>query len=121
MSTSHQLQSILDSLRAAIPEIREVLIATTDGMPIAQNIGGGDANRLAAMAATALGLGKRMSDTIGGGALAEASVSGQTAQIFIYAAGGKAVLAVVSSGVSNIGLIHLEARTAAQKVAEVLG
>lgn len=121
MSTANQLQSILDNLKAALPEVREVLIATTDGMPVVHNGGSTDANRIAAMAATALGLGKRLTDTIGGGSFSESSVSGEGAQIFIYAAGSKAVLAVVSTGAISVGLIHLEARSAAKNIAAVLG
>lgn len=121
MSTGNELQNILDNLRSSIPEVRGVLIASVDGMPVTQNLLEGDANRLAAMVATALSLGKRICESFGGGALQETSISGQTSQVYIYAAGNKAVLSVLSGGGANVGLIHLEARNAAQKIAQILG
>ncbi len=115
------LQQSLVALRTAIPEVRGVLIASTDGLPMAQNLSGSeDPNRVAAMAATALGLGKRIADTLNAGTLAETSVSGSNGQIFLYAAGGKGVLVVVAPANANVGLIHLEARDAARGIAAIL-
>ena len=64
---------------------------------------------------------KRISDTFGGGALNETSVSGVGAQVFIYAAGTKGVLAVIAPPNANVGMIHLECRDCARKIHEVLG
>lgn len=115
------LQQCLVALRSAIPEIRGVLIASTDGLPMAQNLSGSeDPNRVAAMAATALGLGKRISDTLNAGALTETTVSGSSGQIFLYAAGGKGVLVVVAAAGANVGLINLEARDAVRTIASIL-
>ncbi len=115
------LQQALAGLRAAIPEIRGVLIASTDGLPMAQNLSGSeDPNRVAAMAATALGLGKRISDTLSSGTLTETTVSGTNGQIFLYAAGGKGVLVVVAAAGANVGLINLEARDAVRTIAGIL-
>ena len=121
MSKQEQLRNTLMNLRAALPELRGALVATSDGLPIAQAMQDGtDANRVAAMAATALGLGKRINDTLGSGDLTEMSVSGHDGQVFIYAAGRKGVLAVVTPAGMNLGLLHMEARDAAQMVAGVL-
>ncbi len=115
------LQQTLTALRSAIPEVRGVLVASTDGLPIAQNLSGTeDPNRVAAMAATALGLGKRIADTLSAGTLSETSVSGSNGQIYLYAAGTKGVLVVVAAANANVGLIHLEARDAARNIAALL-
>ena len=115
------LQQSLAALRAAIPEIRGALIASTDGLPMAQNLSGSeDPNRVAAMAATALGLGKRISDTLNSGALTETTVTGTSGQIFLYAAGVKGVLVVVAAAGANVGLINLEARDTVRTIAAVL-
>ena len=54
LSKQDRLNTILSDLRGAMPELRGVLVATVDGLPIAQSMGdGADANRVAAMAATA--------------------------------------------------------------------
>lgn len=121
MSLADKLQSILGTLRASLPEVRGVLVSSADGMIIAANVSSGDSNRMAAMVATSLGLGKRMCDSFGAGNLSETSVSGDAGQVFIYGAGTKGVLAVIGAPGGNIGLTHLEARAAAQKIAEALG
>ena len=120
-SKTERLGSILTNLRSSMPELRGALIATADGLPIAQSFSDNtDANRVAAMAATALGLGKRINDTLGTGALSEMSVSGLNGQVFIYSVGAKGALAVVTPAGVNLGLLHMEARDAAQAVANVL-
>ncbi|AXG99137.1 roadblock/LC7 domain-containing protein [Deinococcus wulumuqiensis] len=121
LSKPERLKSILQNLRMSLPELRGAMVATTDGLPIAQAFSDNtDANRVAAMAATALGLGKRINDTLGTGSLNEMSVSGMDGQVFIYSVGAKGVLAVVAPSGTNLGLLHMEARDAAQAVASVL-
>lgn len=120
-SKPERLNSILQVLRSALPKLRRAIIATSDGLPIAQNFSDNtDANRVAAMAATALGLGKRINDTLSAGQLTEMSVSGDVGQVFIYSIGTKGVLAVVTPANMNLGLLHMEARDAAHAVANVL-
>ena len=120
MSKQEVLNSTLAALRASLPELKGVLVATSDGLPIAQAMNANaDANRVAAMAATALGLGKRINDTLGAGVLTEMSVSGTDGQVFFYAA-GRGVLAVVAPSGMNLGLLMMEARDAAANIATVL-
>lgn len=121
MSKQEVLYHTLSSLRGAIPELRGAIVASSDGLAVAHSLANGDdPNRVAAMAATALGLGKRISDSLGGGDLTETSVSGTNAQIYIYAAGSKGVLAVVAPSGANVGLIHMEARSAASQISQTL-
>lgn len=120
MNVSEQLQTVLSELRASIPELRGALVASSDGLAIAHNVSAGDPARLAAMVATALGLGKRICDSFGGGNLSETSISGDSGQVYVYAAGTQGVLAVIAASGSNVGLIHLEARDAARRIAAVL-
>lgn len=121
MNKQEQLQKALESLRTAIPELRGAMVASSDGLPIAKSLGDGvDANRVAAMAATALGLGKRIGDTLGTGELHETSVLGSEGQVYIYTAGKKGVLAIVAPTGTNIGLLHMEARDVARMVSDIL-
>lgn len=119
MALSDELNSILQNLRSALPDVQGALVASTDGLSIASSVTG-DSNRMAAMIATALGLGKRICDTFGGGTLGETSVSGSTGQVYIYSAGSKGVLAVSTAPGANVGLIHIECRDAAKKIEGVL-
>jgi uncharacterized protein len=52
--------------------------------------------------------------------LTETSVSGSDGQVYLYAAGTKAVLVVVATAGANVGMIHLEARDAARRIQEIL-
>ena len=120
MAVADELNTVLGRLRAAVPELSAALVATTDGLPIAHSLNAGDANRLSAMAATALGLGRRICETFGGGEFRETNVSGDQGQMYIYSAGSKAVLGVVARLGANVGLIHLEARDTASLVSQIL-
>ncbi len=121
MSKQTELQQALESLRIALPDLRGAMIASVDGLPIVKSFADGvDANRVAAMAATALGLGKRIGDTLGTGELNETSVSGTDGQVFIYTAGKKGVLAIVAPAGTNVGLLHMEARDMVETIKAVL-
>lgn len=120
MAKGEALKAALEGLRNAIPELKGVLLASNEGLPIAHALtNGSDPNRLAAMAAAASSLGRKISDNIGAGALGEVSVQAEEGALFVYAAGGKAVLAVLSPQGGNAGLIHLEARTAAKEIGDL--
>ncbi len=121
MSKQQELSGVLDRLRNAVPEIRGALVASSDGLAVAESLSSGeDVNRIAAMAAAALGLGKRITTTLSAGNLTKTQVSGTDAQIFLYSIGDKGVLAIIASSDANVGLINLEARDAANNIGAVL-
>src|SRR5439155_7129257 len=115
MAKHEALKTHIESLRNAIPELRGVLLASTEGLPIAHSLSNGaDPNRVAAMAAAASSLGRRISESMNSGTLGEVSIQSDDGALFVYSAGTKAVLAVISPQGGNAGLIHIEARTAAK-------
>src|SRR5262249_52302571 len=108
MAKSEALKIQIEALRNAIPELKGVLLASNEGLPIAHSLSNGaDPNRVAAMAAAASSLGRRVSETMSAGTLGEVSIQGDEAGLFVYSAGSKAVLAVLSPNGGNAGLIHL--------------
>lgn len=120
MSKVEEIQKGIGQLRLAVPELRGVLLATTEGLPVAHSLSDGlDPQRFAAMAAAAVNLARKFGESLNAGPMAEISVTGSDAQIYIYAAGPKAVLALAAPAVSNTGLIHLEARGVARSFAEL--
>ena len=75
MAKGETLKATLEDLRNAIPELKGVLLASNEGLPIAHALTNGtDPNRLAAMAAAASTLGRKISENIGAGNLGEVSV-----------------------------------------------
>ena len=120
MSKQEQLKSQIESLCEAIPELSGVLLASSDGLPIAHSLNNGDdPGRVAAMAAAAVNLGGRVSTTLQTGGVTEVSIRGCDGDLFVYSAGGKAVLAVLGPKNANAGLIHLEARNTAAEIAKL--
>jgi len=114
------LKNHLETLRNSIPELRGVLLASTEGLPVAHSLSNGtDPNRVAAMAAAATSLGRRISESMATGGLSEVSIRGDDGVLFVYSAGPKAVLAVIGPMGSNAGLIHLEARGIAKEIGEL--
>ena len=126
MANPEAFQKNIEALRAAIPELRAVSIGSTEGLSVAHWIAGGAdpakvaamAERIAAMAAAAMNLAKRVNESISLGAVAEISVTGSDGQIFVYSAGTKGVLAVIAPKGGNAGLIHLEARSVAKEIGD---
>jgi predicted regulator of Ras-like GTPase activity (Roadblock/LC7/MglB family) len=115
------LKNQLETLRNSIPELRGVLLASNEGLPVAHSLSTGvDANRVAAMAAAASNLGRRISDSMSTGQLTEVSIRGEDGMLFVYSAGPKAVLAVMGPTGSNSGWIHMEARNTAKEISDLL-
>src|SRR5215475_4258087 len=120
MAKGEALKGHIETLRNAIPELKGVLLASNEGLPIAHSLSNGeDPNRVAAMAAAASSLGRRITESMGTGTLGEVNVQADEGSLFVYSAGSKAVLAVVSPQGSNAGLIHLEAREAAKQIGDL--
>jgi uncharacterized protein len=60
-----------------------------------------------------------VSESTNAGALNEVSIQAEDGALFVYSAGTKAVLAVMSPQGGNAGLIHLEARAAAKEIGDL--
>jgi predicted regulator of Ras-like GTPase activity (Roadblock/LC7/MglB family) len=80
-----------------------------------------DSPRTAAMAATALGLGRRVVEVFGHGDFQETLTRGSDGYLVVYSAGPRGVLAVMAPAQANLGLLHHEARRVAAHIAEILG
>ncbi len=120
MAKHEALKTNIEALRNAIPELRGVLLASNEGLPVAHSLSNGtDPNRVAAMTAAASSLGRRISESLATGALSEVSIRSDDGVLFIYSAGPKAVLAVMGPMGSNAGLIHLEARDTAKQIGDL--
>jgi predicted regulator of Ras-like GTPase activity (Roadblock/LC7/MglB family) len=122
VSKQEQIQVVLAGLNASVPEIKGSLLASLDGMPIAYalKVGTVDPARIAAMTATALGIGKRTSESLGAGTLQEVHLAGSEGRIFVYTVAGRAALTVVAPMDTNVGLIGLEARDMVNKLLAII-
>ncbi|MFT8637742.1 MAG: roadblock/LC7 domain-containing protein [Pseudoclavibacter sp.] len=120
MSRQDDLSEVIAEIRRSIPELSGVMIASDDGLPVAHDFPAGEADQVAAMAATALGLGGRVAERTAIGSLAESVFRGRDGYLVVYPAGDSAVLVLAGPVQSNLGLMRIEARSAAAKIAEAL-
>ena len=104
-------------LKDSLSSVRGVMLASVDGLAISHLVQTGEANQIAAMSATTLGLGKRVIDAIRAGSLNEVIIAGNEGPMFIYAVRDQAVLVVITGEKPNVGMIHLQAREAAKRMA----
>lgn len=120
MAKAELLKNQLETLKEAIPDLKGVLLASNEGLPIAHSFTNGtDPNRVAALAAAMSSLGRKITDNLASGTLGEVTVQAEEGSMFVYSAGTKAILAVVTPQGANAGLIHLEARQTAKDIGEL--
>jgi hypothetical protein len=120
MSKQEDLLRITSGIRRSIPELHGVMIASIDGLALAHDFPESESEAVAAMAATALGLGQRISERAKVGGLLEAVVRGQYGYFVVYGAGDSAVLVMSGPTNANLGLMRIEARIAATQITQVL-
>lgn len=120
MSKQEELTAVIRQLRQNVPEINGVMIATSDGLAISNDFPEEESARVAAMAAATLGLGVRIADTAGLGEISETMIRGNDGLFLLYSAGETGILALRASVKGNLGLIRLEATTAAQTASSAL-
>ncbi|MFD9500288.1 roadblock/LC7 domain-containing protein [Streptomyces sp. NPDC060035] len=118
-----EVQHVLDELqrlRARVPLLAGALAASTDGLVLAQDTPGVEAEGVAALTAAALGVAIRMTDATGRGGFRELLVRGESGYIATYAAGSCAVLTLLAEDRINVGRLHLEGRRAGARIGEVV-
>lgn len=96
------------------------LAASTDGLVLAHDTPGVEAEGVAALTAAALGVSIRMTEATGRGGFRELLVRGDTGYIAAYAAGSSAVLTLLAEDRINVGRLHLEGRRAGARIGRLV-
>ncbi|WP_405390383.1 roadblock/LC7 domain-containing protein [Streptomyces sp. NBC_01102] len=118
-----EMKEVLDELqrlRARVPLLTGALAASTDGLVVAQDTPGVEAEGVAALTAAALGVSVRMTDATGRGGFRELLIRGADGYVATYAAGSSAVLTLLAEDRINVGRLHLEGRRAGARIGEVV-
>ncbi|MDX3851421.1 roadblock/LC7 domain-containing protein [Streptomyces sp. AK02-01A] len=110
----------LRRLRARLPQLTGALAASTDGLVLAQDTAGVEAEGVAALTAAALGVALRLTDTTGQGGFRELLIRGELGYVATYAAGSSAVLTLLAEPRINVGRLHLEARRSSARIGELV-
>ncbi len=120
-SKQTELKNILKELEMNIREIEAAAVVSIEGLPIAASLPDDiEETMLAAMTASMLSLGERVSQELKRGNLEKIFVEGSNGFVISTAAGPNAVLAVSARKDAKLGLIFLDMQQAAQKIAQLL-
>lgn len=125
MSVAVEVLDEIRRLRHRVPAISGCLVATLDGLLIAHDVNADDASRfepeaLAALAAANLGLGQRIASAVRHSDVQETVVRSAGGGVAFYAAGPRALLAVVAPADANQERLAIEARLGAVRVAAII-
>jgi predicted regulator of Ras-like GTPase activity (Roadblock/LC7/MglB family) len=112
--------AVIQQLRENVPDITGVMIASVDGLSIGTDFSEEDAARIAAMGASAVGLGSRITKTAALGDMHDILIEGNSETLIIYLAGAAAILALRAPRRANLGLIRLEGPKAVEKIAALV-
>ncbi|NJP48805.1 hypothetical protein HCJ93_01610 [Streptomyces sp. SBST2-5] len=120
MAVETDVQDELRRLRTRIPRLTGSLAATVDGLVLAHDVPGTEAEGLAALTAAALGVAHRVTDAAARGEFRELLVRGALGYVATYAAGTAAVLTLLADDRVNVGRLHLEGRRSGARIAELV-
>jgi predicted regulator of Ras-like GTPase activity (Roadblock/LC7/MglB family) len=94
---------------------------STEGLPIASALPADvDETKIAAMTAAMLSLGERASSELGKGEIEQIFVKGKDGYIIVMGAGSNAVLTVSARKDVKLGLVFLDMKRAADRVAGLI-
>ncbi|MES9943031.1 MAG: roadblock/LC7 domain-containing protein [Candidatus Thiodiazotropha sp. 6PLUC2] len=116
MGKQEDFAGVIQQLRENVPDITGVMISSIDGLSIATDFPEEEAARIAAMGASAVGLGSRITKTADLGDMHDILIEGSSETLVIYMAGNAATLALRAPRRANLGLIRLEGPKAVEKI-----
>lgn len=120
-----EIAEVLESFVSKLPAIDFAAVVSLEGLPISSwppvLPSGLDDVRVAAMTAAILSLGERAVMEIGKGEMTRILVEGDSGYLISVQAGTKAVLTTSASRSVKLGLIFLDMKQSAKKIAEILG
>lgn len=115
------LEGVLNELQGSIPEIEACAIVSVEGLPIVSALPPDvDEAKVAAMTAAMLTLGEKAAMELGKGILEQVNVKGVDGWLLVVAAGLNACLTVSTTANAKLGLIFLDMKRAADKIAAMI-
>ena len=110
MTVSSPAEATLVSLVTSMPNVRGALLASLDGYAIAHHLPDRDPASTAAIVASSCGLGERLAELTGDGAMKEIIVHSDDGYVVIYRVGDTGVLTILTSPAVNLAMLKLKAR-----------
>ena len=120
MGIEREVLDELAQLRVRLPQVRGALVASADGLLVAQDAEGVEAETMAAMSAANLGLAQQIALGAAYGEFQETVTRASGGYVATFAAGNTALLTVLADAGINLGLLHHEARPVAARVGKLV-
>lgn len=119
--TSAAMLAEMAALRDRVTGVLGCVLAGVDGLLVLNDAGPGlEPHDIAAMAAATVGISRQISFALRQGPFLECTVRSSNGYFAVYGVGERAVLAVRADDGLNVARLHLEARSAAPRLAEAL-
>lgn len=117
-----QINNILDRLTSnSGTDVSGAVAVSTDGIVLASRMGADvNADRVGAVAATMIGVTRRVSGELKIGTPEEAIIKADSGLFMVLPAGSQSLLAVNLRQGANLGMVRIEAREAAAAIATIL-
>ena len=115
------LEGVLNELQGSIPEIEACAIVSVEGLPIVSALPTDvDEAKVAAMTAAMLTLGEKAAIELGKGNLEQVNIKGVDGWLLVVQAGMNACITVSTTANAKLGLIFLDMKRAAEKIAKLI-
>jgi predicted regulator of Ras-like GTPase activity (Roadblock/LC7/MglB family) len=121
-SSTAELNWLLDTLVNGVPQVRQVVVLSSDGLLVGASTGLGreDAEHLSAVAASFQSLARTAGRQFGGGTVRQTIIEMEHAFLFVTAAGHGACMAVLAGADADVGLIAYEMAMLVRRVGQHL-
>lgn len=122
MNKGQAIETILSDLKSSSTDIQGAAVVSLDGLMIGSYlpIKEIDPEGVGAMSAALLGLSRKAASALHQGEFKEIYVKCEDGTLHLYAISDKGVLAVLARRDANIGMVNLESRAVAKRIAEIL-
>jgi predicted regulator of Ras-like GTPase activity (Roadblock/LC7/MglB family) len=121
-SSAAELNWLLDTLVNGVPQVRQVVVLSSDGLLVGSSTGLSreDAEHLSAVAASFQSLARTAGRQFGGGTVRQTIIEMEHAFLFVTAAGHGACMAVLADADADVGLIAYEMAMLVRRVGQHL-
>jgi predicted regulator of Ras-like GTPase activity (Roadblock/LC7/MglB family) len=115
------IENLLKEIGNGTPDIHGLAVVSSEGLPIASELlEEAEMERVAAMTAAMLAVGKRSADELARGIFEQVFIKGELGAIIIIEIGEEAVLTAVTGTKPRLGLVFMNMRRAAEQIRDLL-